>query len=310
MWGKSAGMSSPFDLLLDPISLSIMGLYATLWLYETLRPGRPLPLAPGARTCGVLSFFGFFFLSSYLPVLWDAQLSALRLFDLQELPTWAGAALGLLSYEFVAYWYHRGLHSSNVAFRFLHQTHHSSERLDVPSSFYFHPLDMIGWTLVASLGLTLLVGLSPQATMVTLLTINALGIFQHANIKTPRWLGYIVQRPESHSLHHGRGYHQNNYADLPLMDLVFGTFENPRDFAQHTGFFPGASVRLSDLLLGRDLSRVSDLPEGYATAPREPSERAQPTHDQAPLIVDAGQLAFASRARASSAPAKGPSTVG
>jgi sterol desaturase/sphingolipid hydroxylase (fatty acid hydroxylase superfamily) len=53
-------------------------------------------------------------------------------------------------------------------------------------------------------------------------------MFQHANLRTPRWLGYIIQRPESHGIHHERGLHAFNYADLPLWDMVFGTFRNPR----------------------------------------------------------------------------------
>ena len=33
---------------------------------------------------------------------------------------------------------------------------------------------------------------------------TAMAMFQHANIRTPRWIGYVVQRPESHAVHHGR----------------------------------------------------------------------------------------------------------
>ena len=79
--------------------------------------------------------------------------------------------------------------------------------------------------------------------------------FQHANVKTPHWLGYLIQRPESHSLHHERGVHRDNYADLPLIDMLFGSFENPRRFEHATGFWDGASARVVDMLLARDVSR-------------------------------------------------------
>jgi sterol desaturase/sphingolipid hydroxylase (fatty acid hydroxylase superfamily) len=114
---------------------------------------------------------------------------------------------------------------------------------------------MIGWTAVSSLTLTLIVGLTPTATIVVLLTVTLLGVFQHANIRTPRWLGYIVQRPESHSHHHGRGVHAHNYADLPLIDILFGTFRNPPDFAPANGFYDGASLRIGAMLLFRDVSQ-------------------------------------------------------
>ena len=63
-----------------------------------------------------------------------------------------------------------------------------------------------------------------------------------------------MQRPESHSLHHARGVHRHNYSDLPLWDIVFGTFRNPLDFAAETGFHPGASAQIPQMLLFRDVA--------------------------------------------------------
>ena len=78
--------------------------------------------------------------------------------------------------------------------------------------FYFSPIDMIGWTILGSLSLVLITGFSPEATTVIILITNFMAIFQHANIKTPQWIGYVIQRPESHSIHHGRGIHAYNYS--------------------------------------------------------------------------------------------------
>ena len=47
-----------------------------------------------------------------------------------------------------------------------HQWHHSAERLDTWGAFWFSPLDMVGWTALFSLALTL-VGLSPAAVFAT-----------------------------------------------------------------------------------------------------------------------------------------------
>ncbi len=46
-----------------------------------------------------------------------------------------------------------------------------------------------------------------------------LAAFQHTNIRTPQWLGYIVQWAESHSVHHARGIHHYNHSDLPLFHI-------------------------------------------------------------------------------------------
>lgn len=132
--------------------------------------------------------------------------------------------------------------------------HHSAERLDSYGAFYFSPLDVAGLTLVGSLSLSLIVGLSAQAVTLFLFAAMFMGIFQHTNVRTPRWLGYIIQRPESHTIHHGRGLHRYNYADLPLFDILFGTFRNPRDYEMETGFYDGASARIGDMLTFKDVS--------------------------------------------------------
>ena len=75
---------------------------------------------------------------------------------------------------------------------------------------------------------------------------------QHTNVKTPRWLGYIIVRPENHMLHHAREKHHSNYSDLPIVDMLFGTFENPKDPPAEFGFWDGASTRVVDHLLCRD----------------------------------------------------------
>ncbi len=247
-------MPSPIDVLLDPVSLAIFAIYAALMLWEHFAPARALPNMPGWRLRGLAAFVLFFALSAYLPLLWGEYLLPWQLFDLGHLGTATGALVGVLVYEFIGYVYHRTMHASDLLWRVLHQMHHSAERIDSYSAFWFHPLDMIGWTAVSSLALTIMVGLSAPATTAALLAITLLSIFQHTNVRTPRWLGYVVQRPESHSWHHARDRHRDNYADVPLFDLLFGTFHNPRDFAPATGFYDGASRRIGDMLRFRVVS--------------------------------------------------------
>ena len=247
-------MPSPIDLLLDPISLAVFTLYATLIAWESLAPARPLPRVTGWKALGLGAFAVYFFLSSYLPLLWTEHLARFQLLDLTSLGTWGGAAVGLLIYEAGVYFWHRSMHRSNALWRVFHQMHHSAERLDTYGAFWFSPADMVGWTALSSLCLTLIVGVTPEAATVVLLATTLLSIFQHSNIRTPRWLGYIVQRPASHSRHHARGVHSGNFSDLPIFDIVFGTFHNPRDFAAEAGFYHGASRRVAEMLRFRDVS--------------------------------------------------------
>jgi sterol desaturase/sphingolipid hydroxylase (fatty acid hydroxylase superfamily) len=253
-------MPTPIDILLDPVTLCVFGLFGGLLLWERLAPGRPLPAVRGWLPRALASMAAYLMLSSYLPLLWADALAPLQLFDLSGWPTAAAAALGVGVYEFGAYAYHRAMHTFTPLWRLLHQMHHSAERQDAASAFWFSPLDMVGWTLLSSVAFGV-VGLPPQAATPAILFITFLAILQHANVRTPRWLGYLVQRPESHSLHHARGVHRDNYADLPLIDMIFGTFRNPPRHAAETGFWHGASSRVTDMLLLRDVSsRPADRP--------------------------------------------------
>ena len=250
-------MPTPFDLLQDPATQVLLAMFAGLALWEALAPGRPLPRVHGWRWRALAAFATYFLLSSYLPLLWADTLAPLQLADLSGWPAWAAVVVGLVGYEFGAWFWHRSMHRFTPLWRTFHQMHHSAERLDVASAFWFSPFDMVTWTLLPSLVLTIF-GLPAQAATTTILIISFLSMFQHANVRTPRWLGYVVQRPEMHTVHHARGIHHFNYADLPFIDLLFGTFRNPRGYEHATGFWHGASRRVLDMLLLRDVSRQAD----------------------------------------------------
>ena len=247
-------MPTPPEILLDPVSLTVIGLYALLIAIEALFPARKLPEVRLWRTRAFAVFVAYFFLASYLPLVWSEALAPYKLVDLGAANPWFAAGIAVLAYELLVYGWHRAMHGSDVLWRGFHQMHHSAERIDTWGAFYFHPLDMIGWTVLSSLTLTVGLGLAPEAVSWFLYATTFLGVIQHTNVRTPQWLGYLVQRPESHSVHHERGVHAWNYSDLPLWDLVFGTFRNPKDFAEAAGFFPGASARLPQLLLFRDVA--------------------------------------------------------
>jgi sterol desaturase/sphingolipid hydroxylase (fatty acid hydroxylase superfamily) len=64
-----------------------------------------------------------------------------------------------------------------------------------------------------------------------------------------------VQRPESHAIHHAKEVHAFNYSDLPLFDIIFGTFRNPEKFVEETGFYTGASARIKEMLLFKPVDK-------------------------------------------------------
>lgn len=185
---------------------------------------------------------------------WDNVFAGRHLFDLSGLGMLGGAAVGILVYETAHYLYHRAAHEYEWIWRGAHQMHHSAESLDVFGAYFGHPFDVVAFTSLASLVFFPLLGVTLEAGVLgsVFLTFNAL--FQHANIETPRWIGYLIQRPEMHGLHHGRGLHRYNYSDLPVIDMLFGTYRNPRQWNGECGFYKGASTRIGDMLVGSDVS--------------------------------------------------------
>jgi sterol desaturase/sphingolipid hydroxylase (fatty acid hydroxylase superfamily) len=185
----------------------------------------------------------------------DGYLEQYQVIDLTGLGVIGGTVTGVFVFQLGTWVWHRSMHASNFLWHVFHQMHHSAERLDIYGANYFSLTDMVGWTLLGSVTLVLGIGVTAEATTLTLLTVTFMAMLSHANIKTPRWLGYITVRPESHSVHHQRGRHKNNYCELPIIDMLFGTFVNPKTFVKEYGFYDGASARVIDMHLFRDVSK-------------------------------------------------------
>jgi len=187
---------------------------------------------------------------------WERWLSAVSLFRLSEHVS--PAVGGLIAYfiaTFVFYWWHRWRHEHDLLWRGFHQIHHSPQRLEVITSFYKHPGEMIVNSIVGSLLVYALLGLSAEAGgWYTLCT--ALGeFFYHTNVRTPRWVGYVFQRPEMHRIHHQYALHRNNYGDITWWDMLFGTYENPPQWDDRCGFDDAREQQLLEMLKYRDVHR-------------------------------------------------------
>ena len=258
----------------DPITLSIFALFALFALWETLRPGIHFPKISWWRLKGVAFFVGVVFLSEYPALLWDDWFASHRVFDATDLGHVGGAFVGFAVVQVVLYAWHRTVHAVGPWFRLSHQVHHSAERLDVFGAFYFSPLDVISLGLVSSISLVWILGVTAPAAIAASLAGIFCTVFQHANIRTPRWLGYLIQRPESHAIHHQRGVHAYNYADLPLIDMLFGTFRNPERFEGECGYWDGASKELLPMLVGQDVTQPPAEPD---TPAREQPVMAEST---------------------------------
>ena len=231
-----------------------IGLFAGFALLELVLRGRDFPPVALWRLRGAGFLLLYLALSTYAPLFWDGWLGEHRLFAADTLPLWAQVVGGFFALELGIYAWHRTMHNTPFLWRWFHQMHHSAERVDVWGALYFHPFDTLGFTLVGSLALVLGIGLTAEAAIVVSVLATFCSMFQHANIRTPQWLGYLITRPESHSVHHQRDVHAFNYGDVPLFDILFGTFRNPREFREQVGFFEGSSRQVGPMLIGREIA--------------------------------------------------------
>lgn len=185
--------------------------------------------------------------------LWDPVFHARRPWSADSLGSIAGPMAGYLAITFVYYWWHRARHRSDFLWRWFHQLHHSPRRIEIVTSFYKHPVEIVANGLLSSAIAYFAVGLSVEATTHAVLLTALAELFYHWNVSTPYWLGFIIQRPESHCVHHQSGLHAYNYGDLPVYDMLFGTFRNPRAWQGECGFGE-AEQQLGAMLAGKDVT--------------------------------------------------------
>ncbi len=170
----------------------------------------------------------------------------------EALPAPLVGLLGFVLTSFLFYWWHRALHASDFLWRTVHQLHHSPQRLESLSAFYAHPIDSAAATAIGCLCSYVVFGASAGAAAWCVLYTGLFNLYIHSDTRSPRWLGYLVQRPEMHRVHHQRGHHAQNYG-IPLWDLLFGTWANPPVRVEQCGFEPAKEARVFDMLRGRDV---------------------------------------------------------
>lgn len=223
------------------------------FLAERVLPARELPETPSwhARAAFLnLSQLGIVLLAG---IAWNRWFQGWSIFHFSKLmPPFLQGLAGWFIGTFVFYWWHRARHDSNFLWRVCHQIHHSPARIEILTAFYKHPVEIIADSIIASALMFSLLGASPQAAA----WFNVFAVlgeyFYHSNLRTPHWIGYFLQRPEHHSIHHQLDVHQFNYGDITWWDRLFGTFRDTDDFALQCGFPDGHERKLRHMLAFRD----------------------------------------------------------
>jgi sterol desaturase/sphingolipid hydroxylase (fatty acid hydroxylase superfamily) len=237
------------------VGLLVPATYLAMLGIEALRPARAFPPRRGWRWVGIAFLLLIGTAGSVVPLLLPLDwMAAQRWIDGTRLGVAGGTALGWLVLSGLMYAYHRSVHAVPLLWRLTHQLHHSPQRVDISGSVLFHPIEMVLQVLLQLFVTVVVLGLDPLAAALTGYVAAFHALFQHWNVSTPQWLGWFIQRPEAHCEHHRRGVHAGNYGDLPLWDILLGTFRNPKVFDGNCGFDAPADRRLGAILALRDVN--------------------------------------------------------
>jgi sterol desaturase/sphingolipid hydroxylase (fatty acid hydroxylase superfamily) len=233
---------------------TILVIAAGCFLLERAVPGWPLPRVRSWPLRVILVNLVQLGVILAAGLTWERWLSAQSLLHLSRHvgPAWGGVIAYFIA-TFVFYWWHRWRHRVPWLWRGFHQIHHSPQRLELITSFYKHPGEMIFNSILGSVLVYTLLGLSLEGGAIYT-ACTALGeFFYHTNVRTPRWVGFVFQRPEMHRIHHQHGRHLNNYGDITWWDMLFGTYENPAEWVHTCGFDDEKEQRLGAMLVYRDV---------------------------------------------------------
>ncbi|HXG28832.1 MAG TPA: sterol desaturase family protein [Nevskiales bacterium] len=136
-----------------------------------------------------------------------------------------GETLGvLLLYDFMYYFYHRGMHVPKVM-KYLHGVHHFVRHTTSDKSIYLHPGEAIGGLGLLILAIVILGPISTTAFLLVFFLHSSINIIVHSNLVFPhpafRLFNFWAIR---HDIHHHKVRY--NYASIfPFWDQAFGTYQ-------------------------------------------------------------------------------------
>ena len=131
--------------------------------------------------------------------------------------------------------------------------HHSPSRIEVLTSFYKHPVEILTNSIVSAAIVFPFLGCSLLGAFWYNFFAATGEYFYHANFKSPQWLRYLIQTPELHSIHHQLDVHDYNYSDLPIWDRIFGTYKDATQFVLTCGFPGRNEEQLAAMLRFKDV---------------------------------------------------------
>jgi sterol desaturase/sphingolipid hydroxylase (fatty acid hydroxylase superfamily) len=133
--------------------------------------------------------------------------------------------------DLVIYLQHVMVHAVPLLWR-LHRVHHADLDYDVTTGSRFHPLEII-LSMGIKFATILLLGPPILAVIIFEVILNAMAMFNHANVRLPygldKVLRILIVTPDMHRVHHSVEDDEANSNfgfNLSVWDRLFGTYRN------------------------------------------------------------------------------------
>ncbi len=214
------------------------GIFGLMAIWEVLSARRELTTGKGRRWMGNLSLVLVDTLMVRLLFPTAAVGTALIVADLGwgvlnvvSVPYWAGVLISVAALDLAIYLQHVMFHALPALWR-LHMVHHADVDLDVTSGARFHPIEIL-ISMVYKLAVISVLGPPVLGVLIFEVVLNALAMFNHANVRMPlvldRVLRWIIVTPDMHRVHHSvdSWEHNRNFGfNLSCWDRVLGTYRD------------------------------------------------------------------------------------
>ena len=178
--------------------------------------------------------------------LW-AQTQGWGVLNLVAMPNWAAIIMAVIILDMMIYWQHVAFHRIPILWR-LHKVHHADRDLDASSGLRFHPVEIV-ISMLYKMVVVVLLGAPVLAVIIFEILLNACALFNHANVRLPRWverpLRLVMVTPALHRIHHSVIERETNtnfgfsviwwdkifksYTDKPKGELTLGLSEYQTD---------------------------------------------------------------------------------
>lgn len=254
--------------------------FAVMAGWEFVAPRRPRTLPRGARwphnlalvALNTLLLRVLFPLGAVGGAIW-ANAAGWGVLPRLGAPPWIAFPASILLLDLAIYLQHVLFHRIPVLWR-MHRMHHADLDLDVTSGSRFHPIEMV-LSMLFKLAVVVALGAPAGAVLVFEIVLNALAMFNHANVGMPPWLDrplrWLVVTPDMHRVHHSVHPDETNSNfgfNISWWDRAFRTYrEAPRDGHQGMSLgLPGlrdpAGQRLDRMLLQPFVRQTSAVEDG------------------------------------------------